>query len=172
MTRPRRMWLLGVLLAAVPLPAAPSSPDSTIVPSRAIGPYRLGMSAADVVRLGRTAPCAVTASFADGKVNRLETNCGGAYRTPEAVQVGDGPTRMLAAYGMPEQRSESNFGGVRGEWLHYRTGIAFRLVFGDESGSALIQAIAVFPGTAPYRVRPVPTIPIPAPPPLPSPGGD
>jgi len=173
MTRPRRMWLLGLVLAAVPFPApAPSFPDSAIVPSRAIGPYRLGMSAAEVQRLAHTAPCAVRASYIGGQVSRLETNCGGAYRTPETVQVGDGPNRMLAAYGTPERRSESSFGGVRGEWLHYRTGIAFRLVYGDESGGGLIQAIAVFRGTAPYRVRPVPPMPVPAPAPLPSPGGD
>jgi len=171
--RPRRTWLLGLLLAAVPLPApSPSFPHSTIVPSLAIGPYRLGMSASDVQRLGRTAPCAVTASYADGRVTRLETNCGGAYRTPEAVQVGDGPHRMLAAYGTPVRRSESSFGGVRGEWLHYRTGIAFRLVYPDDAGGGLIQAIAVFRGTAPYRVRPVPPVQDPLGPPLPTPGGE
>jgi hypothetical protein len=130
------------------------------------------MRAAEVQRLRRAAPCAVAASYAGDKVNRLETNCGGAYRTLEFVQVGDGPARMLAAYGAPAAREDSSFGGVRGEWLHYRTGIAFRVVYHEETGGGLIQAIAVFRGTVPYRMRPVPPFPAPAPAPLPTPGGD
>lgn len=170
---PRRTSFLGLVLAVGSLAAAaPPLPDSAIVPSQRIGPYRLGMRVTEVHRLRPTTPCSVAASFTDGKADRLETNCGGAYRTPEAVQVGDGPDRMLAAYGAPEQRFESSFGGVRGEWLHYRSGIAFRVVYGDRSSGGLIQAIAVFRGTAPYRVRPVAPVPIPAPVPLPSPGGD
>ncbi len=167
----RRLWLLGLLVAAVPLPApGPSFRDSAIVPSRGIGPYRLGMTASEIQRLVGSAPCQVAPSYAGGKVSRLETNCGGAYKTPESVQVGDGPNRMLAAYGTPARRSESTFAGVRGEWLYYRTGIAFRLVYSEDPGNALIQAIAVFPGTVPYRVRPVPSVPVPVPIPLPTPG--
>lgn len=163
MARPR-LRLLGLLFAAAPVIAAaawtapaPAFPDSAIVPSRSIGPYHLGMTTPEIQALRRTAPCDVTPSYVDGRVVRLETNCGGAYRTPEAVQVGDGPTRMLAAYGTPVRRSESHYGRVRGEWLFYPTGIAFRLVYGDP-GSALIQAIAVFRGTVPYQVREVPPV--------------
>ncbi|HEY6103177.1 MAG TPA: hypothetical protein VI007_08130 [bacterium] len=150
---PRGTSFLGLVLAVGSLAtAAPPLPDSAIVPSQGIGPYRLGMRVAEVQRLRPTTPCSMAASFTDGRVDR--------------------PDRMLAAYGAPEQRFESSFGGVRGEWLHYRSGIAFRVAYGDRSSGGLIQAIAVFRGTAPYRVRPVAPVPIPAPVQLPSPGGD
>lgn len=171
MMRPRRTWLIGLLLAApLPFPAPP--PGSAIVPSQAIGPYRLGMRPSEVQRLRSSAPCAVTASYEGDRVHRLETNCGGAYRTPEAVQVGDGRDRIAAAYGAPAGRTDSSVAGTRGEWLHYRTGIAFRVVYGDNATGGLIQAIAVFRGTEPYRVRPAPPAQEPVPVPLPSPGGD
>jgi hypothetical protein len=69
---------------------------------------------------------------------------------------------MLIVFGTPDQRTASDFAGVRGEWLHYRrAGIAFRLVYGDGPGNAIIQAIAVFKGTGPFQVRrsPVPVDP-------------
>ncbi len=163
---PRRLWLAGLLvlaaqLLAVSAPASNSLP-AMIVPSRNIGPFHLGMGQRDVDILRRMAPCNVVASYTDGKATRLETNCGGAYRTAEHIQVGEGPARMLIVFGTPDQRTASDFAGVRGEWLHYRrAGIAFRLVYGDGPGNAIIQAIAVFKGTGPFQVRrgPVPVDP-------------
>jgi hypothetical protein len=130
------------------------------------------MRPAEVQRLRSSAPCAVTVAYREGRAHRLETNCGGAYRTPEAVQVGDSATRIFAAYGTPTGRDDSSAANFRGEWLHYKTGIAFRVVYGDETTAGLIQAIAVFLGTVPYRRRPVPPVYEPGPPPLPSPGGE
>jgi hypothetical protein len=124
-----------------------------------------------VQRLRGFAPCGVTVWYQDDRAHRLETDCGGAYRTPEAVQVGDGRDRIAAAYGAPASRTNSSVAGIRGEWLQYRMGIAFRVVYGDNGTGGLIQAIAVFRGTEPYRVRPAPRQE-PAPLPLPSPGGD
>lgn len=156
--RRRVLWLFAMLLAAVPFPAPASShPNSTIVPSRGIGPYQLGMTPAQVQALRKTAPCTVEALYTSGKASRLETNCGGAYRTPEHVQVGEGPMRMLMAYGTPQRRTASDFAGARGEWLHFtREGIAFRIVYADSITSGLIQAIAVFRGTAPSLRRQIP----------------
>lgn len=158
---PRRLVIVGLLLAgALLLPApAPASwhPASMIVPSQNIGPFRLGMTGPEVRLLRRTAPCDVTVGYTEARVNRLETNCGGAYRTAERIQVGEGPTRILMAFGTPQRRTASDFAGVRGEWLHYtRAGIAFRVVYGDGPTNALIQAIAVFRGTAPFPVQRVP----------------
>jgi len=146
------------LLALLPTALPATFPElGMIIPSRRIGPYHLGMSVSDVTAVHRTAPCPVQASFTGGRANRLETNCGGAYRTEERIQVGEGPGRMLTAYGDPQRRMASDFAGVRGEWLYYTTaGIAFRVVYGATPDSALIQAIAVFPGTAPQPVRRIP----------------
>ncbi|MDR7452255.1 MAG: hypothetical protein QN114_10285, partial [Armatimonadota bacterium] len=154
---------LSVLLV-LPAAAPATFPEQgMIVPSRRIGPYHLGMSVSDVVAAHRAAPCPVQVSFSGGRASRLETNCGGAYRTEERVQVGESPGRMLTAYGDPQRRMASDFAGVRGEWLYYtRAGIAFRVVYGATPDSALIQAIAVFPGTGPQPVQRIP--PPPAPP--------
>jgi len=163
----RAAGLLGALaLLAVPVPAG-FHERAMIVPSHGIGPFRLGMSEAEVATARRGAPCDVQASYTAGRVSRLETNCGGAYRTEERIQVGESPSRMLAAFGDPQRRLASNFAGVRGEWLYYtRAGIAFRLVYGSGPDNALIQAIAIFRGTAPQQVRrtPPPVSPPVAPP--------
>lgn len=160
-------WLLVALIATLSLPAlAAFHSDALIVPSKGIGPFRLGMTAARINAVRRTAPCEVLAIFAHARATRLETNCGGAFRTAEAIMVGLDPARMLLIFGTPDQVTSSDFSNVRGEWLHYlRDGIAFRVMYGNP-GSALIQAIAVFQGTAPTQVlrRPVPPI-SPAPPP-------
>lgn len=98
---------------------------------------------------------------------RLETNCGGAYRTETRITVGMDPSRMLLIFGTPDRVISHNFGGTRGEWLYYtRFGIAFRIVYGDV-GYGLIQAIAVFRGTAPGRLPSAPPTPVgpPGPPP-------
>lgn len=121
--------------------------------SSGIGPYSLGMTAVAIQTLRRTAPCDVLVSYTEGKASRIETNCGGAYRTAEHVQVGIGPGRMLWFYGSPDRVTSSDFANVRGEWMYYNGGIAFRVVYGDTHGNALIQAIAVFRGTRRLIVR-------------------
>lgn len=160
--------LISILLATTTPPAPASShPDSLIIPSKSIGPFYLGMTALEFQGVRRTAPCDVLAMFDQGKVDRLETNCGGAYRTTDHIMVGLDPSRIFAIFGSPDRVTGSDFNNTRAEWLHYtRVGIAFRLVYGDP-GSVLIQAIAVFPGTRPFEVRrprPLPTPPT-APPP-------
>ncbi len=148
----RRLLILAVL--ALPLPAlAYSHPDSTILANRGIGPYHLGMTPAEIQALRRNAPCEVNVMYSGGKAARLETNCGGAYRTAEHVQVGTGPSRMVWYYGRPDRVSASDFADVRGEWMHYNAGIAFRVVYGDGAANALIQAIAVYRGTGRLIVR-------------------
>ena len=148
----RRLLILAVL--ALPLPAlAYSQPDSTILANRGIGAFRLGMTPAEIRALRRSAPCEVSVTYSDGKATRLETNCGGAYRTAEHVQVGTGPSRMVWYYGRPDRVSASDFADVRGEWMHYNAGISFRVVYGDGTANALIQAIAVFRGTGRLIVR-------------------
>jgi hypothetical protein len=117
--------------------------------------------------VSRAAPCDVLGSFDQGKAIRLETNCGGAYRTADHIMVGLDPSRMFAIFGTPDLVTRSDFKDTRAEWLHYtRAGIAFRLVYGTP-GNTLIQAIAVFQGSGPFdvrRPRPFPSGP-PAPPP-------
>lgn len=144
--------LLGVLLLTVSVTAAgvPFVPSS-IIPSKAIGPFQLGMTPVQFTGARRTAPCSdnVQAVFEQRKAIRLETNCGGAYRTETRITVGMDPSLMLRIFGTPDRVVSSNISGVRGEWLQYtRFGIAFRIVYGDV-GYGLIQAIAVFRGTAP-----------------------
>lgn len=171
MSRVRHAAAIGpiaLLIATATLPAPASiHPGSLIIPSKSIGPFHLGMTPLEFQVVRRTAPCDVLALFDEGRANRLETNCGGAYRTTDYIMVGLDPTRMLAIFGTPDRVSGSDFNNTRAEWLHYaRAGIAFRLVYGDP-GSALIQAIAVFQGTGPLdvrRPRPLPTPPT-APPP-------
>lgn len=166
----RALAALGLLvLALLPLPAPASfPPGSLIVPSRGIGFFLLGMTEAEVAVQRRVSPCDVRAAFLAGRASRLETNCGGAYQTEGAVQVGGGPARMLTIFGTPDRRTPSDFAGVRGEWLSYtREGIAFRVVYAETLIGGLIQAIAVFQGTAPAGPRPPPTLP---PPPVSPPG--
>lgn len=159
-------WVLVAILVALVLPAAaaPSAP-SAIVPSQAIGPFRLGMTPGQIVAARRTAPCYVQAIFNHGKAIRLETNCGGAYRTTEWLQVGSDPGRVMAIFGPPERVTNSDFNDARADWLHYtRSGIAFRAIYGLD-GYGFVQAIAVFPGTAPGAPR------TPRPAPAPTPAG-
>lgn len=163
----RAGWWLLVLLATISLPSLASShPDALIIPGRGIGPFRLGMTPGEIRTATRTAPCDVLATFGNGKATRLETNCGGAYRTVDDVTVGLDPSRMRFIFGTPDRVTASDFANVRGEWLQYtRAGIAFRVVYGSP-GNSLIQAIAVFGGSAPVELpqRPAPPTP-PAPPP-------
>jgi hypothetical protein len=151
--------LLVLAAAALPHDALASSDlASLIVANQGIGPFHLGMSAGEIQVLRRNAPCEVQVSFAAGRASRLETNCGGAFRTAEYVQVGIGPDRILWFYGRPDRVTASDYANVRGEWLSYDAGIAFRVVYGDGS-SALIQAIAVFPGSGRLFVRQQPGTP-------------
>lgn len=154
MRRTAMLWL-ALVVAALPAAAAGARPSlpSAILPSRAIGPFHLGMTPQQVETARRTALCGrnVQAVFEQRRVVRLETNCGGAYRTDTRITVGMDPSRMLRIFGTPERIVSSNIGGTRGEWLQYlRFGIAFRVVYADV-GYGLIQAVAIFRGTAPWQ---------------------
>jgi hypothetical protein len=152
MRRTAILWL-GLVVVALPAAATGAPSPSAIVPSRAIGPFHLGMTSQQFDVARRTALCGpdVRAVFEQRQVARLETNCGGAYRTETRITVGMDPSRMLRIFGTPERIISSNMGGTRGEWLQYlRFGIAFRVVYADV-GYGLIQAIAVFRGTAPWK---------------------
>lgn len=152
-------WIVVLSLVLLPGAASASLPHELIVPNAGIGLFRLGMTAAAIQSLKKSAPCNVVASYKDGKAIRLETNCGGAYHTAEWVQVGVGPVKALWHYGPPDDVTRSDGLDYRGEWLHYRGGISFRVVsVGTNPGNALIQAIVVFPGTGRIQVRqgPVP----------------
>lgn len=145
--------LLLILAAAVlPHTVFASSQIPLIVANQGIGPFQLGMTTGEIEVLRRAAPCEVQVSFAAGRVSRLETNCGGAFRTAEYVQVGIGLDRIIWFYGRPDRVTTSDYANVRGEWLSYNAGIAFRVVYGD-TRSSLIQAIAVFPGNVRLQVR-------------------
>jgi hypothetical protein len=149
-------WIMVLSLALLPAAAGASLPHELIVPNRGIGLYRLGMTAAEIQALRRSAPCEVVAFYRNGRAIRLETNCGGAYHTAEWVQVGAGPSRVLWYYGVPDEIARSDGLDYRADWLFYRAGISFRIVYGDSSANALVQAIAVFPGTGVLQVRQVP----------------
>lgn len=155
------------LLAILPLPAsAAHDPRSMIIPSEAIGPFRLGMAPGQVRAVKRSAPCNVDAAFEQGRVTRLETNCGGAYTTIDRITVGMEPNRILQIFGTADRVTNSTFANTEARWLHYtRYGIAFRIVYGTP-GNALIQAIAVFPCV---RCVKIPKGPAPQPAPLPPP---
>ena len=159
------LWGHVALLVAVAVPAAAASAGpSAIIPNKTIGPFGLGMTPAQIEVARRTAPCGVRATFEQGRAVRLETNCGGAYHTEELLQVGSDPGRVLAIFGTPERVTKSDFRETRADWLHYsRHGIAFRAIYGLY-GYGFIQAIAVFPGTAPGAPR----RPVPAPAPTPA----
>ncbi|MGH2348174.1 MAG: hypothetical protein ACRDFT_01755 [bacterium] len=160
-------WIIVLSLALLPGAASASLPHELIVPSRGIGPFRLGMTASAIQALKKAAPCNVAAVFKDDRAIRLETNCGGAYHTAEWVQVGIGPGTALWHYGTPDDVTRSNGLDYRADWLHYRGGIAFRVVYGSTNPAhALIQAIAVFPGTGRLQVREGPAPDTPS-----SPGG-
>lgn len=148
-------WGLVAILVFLPGLASAYTHHELIVPSEGIGPFRLGMTASAVQTARRQAICAVTPAFKDGKVNRLETNCGGAFHTAEWVQVGGGPGRAVWFYGDPDRVINSDGFDYRAEWLHYNGGIAFRVVYASY-GTAIIQAIAVFPGTGRLQVRQTP----------------
>lgn len=159
-------WVVLLVLVLIPSPTqASSDSDSLIVPSKGIGLFQLGMTQAEIHAIRRAAPCDVQVLYSNGKASRLETNCGGAYRTAEYVQVGIGPSRVLSMYGLPDRVTSSDYANIRGEWMHYNGGIAFRVIYGEGPGNALIQAIAVFYGIGPMIVRRQPDVPTsPAPP--------
>lgn len=79
------------------------------------------MSPLQIATAQRTAPCNVQPLFDQRKAVRLETNCGGAYRTETRITVGMDPSRMLLIFGTPDRVISNNFGGTRGEWLYGAT---------------------------------------------------
>ena len=166
----RRAGLPLAAVALIVLPAlcagAVALPPGVnlIVPGEAIGPVKLGMTTPQVRTLTDRLPCEIAIAYAEGKVSRLETNCGVAYQTMEGITVGLDGSRIWWIHGQPDQTVASNFAGTRADWvLYHGPGIGFRVIYAD-SGS-LIQAIAIFKGTGEPAVgrRPVPQPVIPPP---------
>jgi hypothetical protein len=103
-------------------------------------------------------------AYAEGRANRLETNCGVAYQTAEGITVGLDGGRIGWVHGTPDLTVPSNFAGTRADWLIYRgAGIGFRVIYAE--GGTLIQAIAIFRGTGQPPAAPAPGAPPPVPPP-------
>jgi len=135
-----------------------------IAPGEGIGPLKIGMTPAQVRPLLDRLPCEIAVAYTDGRVSRMETNCGVAYQTAEGITVGLDGSRIWWIHGPPDQAVPSNFAGTRADWLIYRgAGIGFRVIYAE--GGTLIQAVAVFKGTGVPAVRrppaPVPVIPPP-----------
>ncbi|MBM3469909.1 MAG: hypothetical protein FJX73_03855 [Armatimonadetes bacterium] len=154
-----------LLVLAVPAAGAAQIPGVwAIVPGEAIGPVKIGMTAAQVRSLLGRLPCEIAVAYTDGRVSRLETNCGVAYQTAEGITVGLDGSRVWWIHGPPDQAVPSNFAGTRADWLLYRgAGIGFRVIYAE--GGTLIQAVSVFRGTGAPAVRrppaPVPVVPPP-----------
>jgi hypothetical protein len=165
----RLAWLVSAVVGLAAAGAVRAQPAGValIVPGEAIGPVRLGMSAAEVRGASGRLPCEIAVAFAEDRATRLETNCGVAYQTAEGLTVGLDGSRIWWIHGEPDLVVPSNLPGTRADWLVYRgEGIGFRIVHAP-TGS-LIQAIAIFRGTEPGARRrpgvPPPVVP-PAPPP-------
>ncbi|MDR7421885.1 MAG: hypothetical protein QN159_05385 [Armatimonadota bacterium] len=166
----RAVWLLSLavgLAAAGALRAQPAG-VALIVPGEAIGPLRLGMSAAEVRGASGRLPCEIAVAFAEDRAARLETNCGVAYQTAEGLTVGLDGSRIWWVHGEPDLVVPSNLPGTRADWFVYRgEGIGFRVVYAP-TGS-LIQAIAIFRGSSDPGLRRRPGVPPPVVPPAPPP---
>lgn len=132
-----------------------ASDDGLIVPGERIGPARLDMPAAEIDMLNASALCPVTGtSDGDTLAVRLVTEWGGGCRVSDTIQVGVGFLPALEAFGRPNEIvRDAIYSDATAYWVSYQGwGIAFRvLVF--RNSSTLIQAIAVFPGTAVMRSR-------------------
>lgn len=162
-------WIVGVLMvlvAASPLHAGhvQGPDDGAIVPGDRIGSARLGITADEIEVHNRDALCPVTAvRDADGRAIRLITTWGGGCRVNGHIQVGVALAPVLHTFGRPDGVAEdARYDHATAYWVTYGGwGIAFRVVVMAD-GSALIQAIAVFPGTAQARGRPA-NLPAPLP---------
>lgn len=155
----------ALLLLLFPAAGAAQLPGVwVIVPGEGIGPVKIGMTPAQVRPLLDRLPCEIAVAYTDGRVSRLETNCGVAYQTAEGITVGLDGSRVWWIHGPPDQAVPSNFAGTRADWLLYRgAGIGFRVIYAE--GGTLIQAVSVFRGTGAPAVRrppaPVPVVPPP-----------
>ncbi len=125
-----------------------------IVPSARIGLARLGMNRAMIKAVNRDSLCPVDAAYdAAGRAMWLQTNWGGSCLISDTIQVGllFGPARQ--AFGRPDQIAEdARYPNAVAWWTRYDAlGIAFRIL--GQSPGALIQSIAVFPGSAFRQAR-------------------
>lgn len=151
--------LLTALALAAPALALEPSP-SLIIPGRSIGLFELGVTPRRAATLHPVAPCRVVLAYSGGHAERIETNCGGPWRTPERIMVGYGLSSVLGAYGRPDRVLPDPYAGTRADWYLYTVpGIGFRVIYGSQRDT-LVQAIAVFRGTGRY-------LPGAPPPPLP-----
>jgi len=154
-----RVVILILLLLVLAAPGSAGhmtrGDDGQIVPGERIGPARLGMSEAEIEAINGETPCPVDATYdLSGSVLRLVTNWGGWCRVSDEVQVGVSFTPAAATFGRPDKVSEdARYAGTTAYWVTYGSwGIAFRvLVIGE--ASRMIQAIAIFRGTAVVDAR-------------------
>ncbi len=129
--------------------------DGAVVPGGRIGPARLGMTVEEIEVLNEDALCPVKPAYdASGLANYLVTSWGGGCRVSADIQVGVGFSPVLDTFGEPDEVAEdAKYEQSTAFWVSYRGwGIAFR-VLAMENQSTLIQAIAVFPGTATGSAR-------------------
>lgn len=157
-----RVMMLILLLPALAAPVSAGhlagGDDGQIIPGKRIGLARLGMSEDEVEAINGETNCPVEAFFdLSGSAVRLVTEWGGSCRVSGEVQVGVSFVPALDAFGRPDEVIEdAKYAGATAFWVSYRAwGIAFRVLLIRES-SAMIQAIAVFRGTALAAARPQP----------------
>jgi hypothetical protein len=162
-------WIAAVSLVLAAAAMWPYASDAQpagvllIVPGDGIGPVKIGMTTTQVRAMTDRLPCDIAVAYAEGRVSRMETNCGVAYQTAEGITVGLDGSRVWWVHGTPDERVPSNLAGVRADWLVYRgQGIGFRVIYAD--AGTLIQAISIFKGTGEPLPR-RPSVPPVAPPP-------
>lgn len=151
------MSILLLLVFTVPGRAGHTTgaDDGQIVPGERIGAARLGMTQTDIEALNEATPCPVTATYdASGSARRLVTSWGGGCRVSDHVQVGMRFAPALDVFGNPDEVTEdARYADATAYWATYSAwGIGFRILAG-EGGLTMIQAIAVFRGTAVTAAR-------------------
>lgn len=149
-----RVMILILLLPALAAPVSAGhlagGDDGRIIAGKRIGLARLGVSAEEIEAINGETNCPVEAIFdLSGSAVRLVTNWGGSCRVSGEIQVGVGFAPAIDAFGRPDEVIEdAKHADATAFWVSYRAwGIAFRVLVIEES-SAMIQAIAVFRGTA------------------------
>ena len=133
MTRPMIAVMVALAMMAIAVPSAPSqTPDSLIVPGERIGPYRLGMTLAEVIGLlgsggergSTTMPRSYgmlwrnkrvfssffSASHTVSGVTLYDSDENRTFRTAEGVGLGS-PSSEFDRFGQPEWRQQYQ-GGV------------------------------------------------------------
>jgi len=143
--------LILALIASAPAGATHSSDRNPqlIVPGQRIGRARLGMNRPAIDAVNRTTLCPVVATYdASGHAMWLQTSWGGGCPISDKIQVGLFAAPVLRAFGAPDRViKDARYPHTVAFWLVYGDrGLGFRILGWFPEG--IIQAIAVFPGTA------------------------